>query len=137
MENLKKSAIILSLLAGIIGTTVSFVAYWVFFALSKSGGSNIGRITPMVILFAGILGGILAIIGAVLIKSTKLAGAILCGVAMVLLVFATLFLILKMGGNSEDAVMFILPFFVVPDALIVAGGVLALITAFKKDPDQQ
>ena len=132
MENLKKSAVVLSLIAGIVETIVAFVAYWVFFALYKSGSTTIGRITPMVILFAGLLGGILAIIGAILTKTTKLAGTIIVAFATVLSLFATLFLILKMGGSTEDAVMFILPFFVVPNALMIAGATIALVTSLKK-----
>lgn len=126
MSGLKRGAQILILISGILETAVAFVAYWVFYAISKSNGSSM--LTPMVILFSGMVGGILAIIGSVLIKSTKMGGAILSAVSAGLQFFATLFLILQMNGASfGDAVMIILPFFILPNALCIAGAVMAFI----------
>ena len=76
MNSMKRSGMGLVLASGIIETIIAFVAYWVFYALDSG---NLA--TPMVILMFGMLGGILAIIGSVLIKSTRLAGPILSMIA--------------------------------------------------------
>ena len=135
MSGLKRGAQILILISGILETAIAFVAYWVFYAISKSNGSSM--LTPMVILFSGMVGGILAIIGSVLIKSTKMGGAILSAVSAGLQFFATLFLILQMNGASfGDAVMIILPFFVIPNALTLSGGVIGFVSLFKNEEEK-
>ena len=127
MNGMKKGGMALVLVSGIVETVVSFSAYWVFYAISKSN-ADVTILTPMVILLSGLLGGILAIIGAVLIKSTRIGGAILSMVAAGLELFATLFLIVQSSLTTMgDAAMIILPFFILPNALAIAGATMALI----------
>ena len=127
MTGIKKGAQTLILVAGIIETAIAFIAYWIFFAISKTNGAPMT--TPMVLLFSGMLGGILAIIAAVLIKYTNLGGSILSAIAAVLQFFATLFLIIQISNGSSfgDAVMYILPFFILPNALVVAGAIMLFV----------
>ena len=127
MGSLKKAGTGLVLASGIIETVVAFSAYWVFYGLYKNGTGTL--LTPMVLLLAGMLGGILAIIGSVIIKSTKLGGPILAMIAAGLELFATLFLIIQVATTHlpEDAAMIILPFFVLPNALCIAGAVMAIL----------
>lgn len=127
MSSLKKAGTGLVLASGIIETIIAFVAYWVFYIIYKNGTGTL--VTPMVLLLAGMLGGILAIIGAVIIKSTKLGGPILALVAACLELFATLYLIIQVGTTHlpEDAAMIILPFFILPNALCIAGAVMAIL----------
>ncbi len=127
MKGLKKAGMGLVLASGIIETVVAFVAYWVFYVMYKNGNGTLT--TPMVLLLAGMLGGILAIIGSVIIKSTKLGGPILSAIAAALELFATLFLIIQVSTTNlpEDAAMIILPFFILPNALGIAGAVMAFI----------
>lgn len=127
MNGMKKGGMALVLVSGIVETVVSFSAYWVFYAISKSN-ADVTILTPMVILLSGLLGGILAIIGAVLIKNTRIGGAILSMVAAGLELFATLFLIVQSSLTTMgDAAMIILPFFILPNALAIAGATMALI----------
>lgn len=127
MKGLKKGSFILVLISGIIETIVAFVAYWVFYAIAKANDTSL--VTPMVLLLFGMLGGILAIIGSVLLKYTKIGGAVLCAVAAGLQLFATLYLVVKIGSGTGfgDAVMIILPFFILPNALSVAGAIMAFV----------
>ena len=129
MSPMKKSGMALVLSSGIIETIVAFEAYWIFYAMYKAGAAGVTIYTPMVLLLSGMLGGILAIIGAILIKTTKLGGPILSLVAAGLQLFATLFLIVQVSamGGSNDAAMIILPFFILPNALAIAGGTMAII----------
>lgn len=129
MSQLKKSGMALVLSSGIVETVVAFVAYWIFYVMYKTGADGMTIYTPMVLLLSGMLGGILAIIGAVLIKTTKLGGPILSLVAAGLELFATLFLMIRVTavGSSNDAAMIILPFFILPNALAIAGGVMAIV----------
>lgn len=136
MSPMKKSGMALVLSSGIVETVVAFVAYWVFYAMYKAGTNGITIYTPMVLLLSGLLGGILAIIGSVLIKTTKLGGPILSLVAAGLQLFATLFLMVQVTatGSTNDSAMIILPFFILPNALAIAGGVMAIIPAKDEAP---
>ena len=127
MTGLKKTGRGLVLASGIIETIVAFAAYWVFYAFYKSGSFSL--VTPMVLLLAGMLGGILAIIGGATIKSTRLGGPILSLVGAALELFASLYLIIQVGLQNlpEDAAMISLPFFILPNALGIAGAVMAII----------
>ena len=127
MTNLKKSGMALIITAGAIETVISFIAYWIFYLMSKSGGTTL--VTPLVIVFAGLLGGVLGIIAGVLVRSTKMGGGILSCVAAGLQLFATVFLIIQLsiGSTGGDAVMIILPFFILPNALAIAGSVMCMV----------
>ena len=125
MTPLKKSGAGLILASGIIETVVAFTAYWVFYFAFHH------MMTSMVLLICGIMGGVIAIIGAILVKTTKLAGPILGISAAVLELFATVFLVVQASLEvlPEEASMIILPFFVLPNALCVAGGIMAILPA--------
>ena len=142
MSGMKKGGMALVLASGIVETIVAFVAYWVFYGIAKANSMSL--VTPMVILLSGLLGGILAIIGAVLIKSTRIGGPVLSMVAAGLQLFATLFLIVQASStqNIGDAAMIILPFFILPNALGIAGATMALIppkdqTAAPNKPEEK
>ena len=123
MTPLKKSGAGLILASGIVETVVAFTAYWVFYFAFHH------MVTSMVLLVCGILGGVLAIIGAVLTRNTKLTGPILGLSAVCLELFATLFLVIQASLEvlPEEASMIILPFFVLPNALGIAGGIMAIV----------
>ena len=136
MNSMKRSGMGLVLASGIIETVIAFVAYWVFYALDSGN-----LVTPMVILMFGMLGGILAIIGSVLIKSTRLAGPILSMIAAGLELFATLYLIVMVGAKltalNTTAIMVILPFFILPNALAIAGATMALVPPKDQEAPEQ
>ena len=122
-NNLRNSGMGLVLASGIVETIVAFICYFVFYF----GMSD--RTTAMILLLGGMLGGILAIIGSILIKSTKLGGPILSLVAACMQLFATVYLIISISGQTgnTDGVMIILPFFILPNALAIAGATMAII----------
>ncbi|MCQ2793159.1 MAG: hypothetical protein MJ221_01875 [Bacilli bacterium] len=133
MENLKKGSMVLSLVSGILEVVVAFVFYWVVYGIIKTNNLN-DLSLPMVVLMCGLLGGVLAIVASFFVRSTKIVGAILVIVASLLLIFATIYLIIRSSGSSAiiDSVMIILPFFVVPNALCFAAGVLGLVGGLAK-----
>lgn len=133
MENLKKGSMVLSLVSGILEVVVAFVFYWVVYGIIKANNLN-DLSLPMVVLMCGLLGGVLAIVASFFVRSTKIVGAILVIVASLLLIFATIYLIIRSSGSSAiiDSVMIILPFFVVPNALCFAAGVLGLVGGLAK-----
>ena len=122
-NNLRNSGMGLVLASGIVETIVAFICYFVFYF----GMSD--RTTAMILFLGGMLGGILAIIGSILIKSTKLGGPILSLVAACMQLFATVYLIISISGQTgnTDGVMIILPFFILPNALAIAGATMAII----------
>ncbi len=133
MENLKRGSMILSLISGILEVVVSFIFYWLIYSIIKS--NDIGDMSlPMVVLMCGLLGGVLAIVAACFVKSTKIVAPILILAAAVLLIFATLFLIIKSSTLSQisDATMIILPFFIVPNALCLTAGIMGLVAGCSK-----
>ena len=127
MKGLKKGAFVLTLIAGIIETIVAFVMYWVFYVIALANDTSLT--TPMILLFFGMLGGILGIIGSVLLKYTKMGGAVLSAVAAVLQLFTTFYLIIQIGNDTgfSQAVMIALPFFILPNALSAAGSIMAFV----------
>ena len=127
MKGLKKGSFVLTLISGIVETIVAFVAYWIFYVIAKTNDTSL--VTPMILLFFGMLGGILSIIGSVLLGYTKIGGAVLNAIAAVLQLFATLYLVISIGstGGFGDASMIILPFFILPNALGVSGAIMAFV----------
>ena len=136
MNKLSKTATVLSLVGSIIETVVAFSVYWTFFALAKT--NTIAMTSPVIVLICGILGGVIGIIGGALVKSSKLAGVILMGIAAILQLFGTIFLIAALGleGKIGDVVMIILPFFVIPNALTLSGGVIGFVSLFKNEEEK-
>lgn len=136
MNKLSKTATVLSLVGSIIETVVAFTVYWTFFALAKT--NTIAMTSPVIVLICGILGGVIGIIGGALVKSSKLAGVILMGIAAILQLFGTIFLIAALGleGKVGDVVMIILPFFVIPNALTLSGGVIGFVSLFKNEEEK-
>ena len=125
MTNLKKSGMGLTIAAGSVESAVAFVAYFIiYFALRQT-------LTAMVLLLGGLLGGVLAIIGGSLVKSTRNAGGIISVVAAGLMLFATLFMIIQNATEKGlgDAGMIMLPFFILPNALAIAGAIMVMIPA--------
>lgn len=123
MSSMKKGGMALILAAGIIETIVAFVTYFViYFALHQTT-------MAMVLLLGGLLGGVLGIIGGSLVKATRIGGGVLSAVAAGLMLFATLFMIIQTATVKDlgDAPMVILPFFILPNALAIAGSVMALL----------
>ena len=136
MNKLSKTATVLSLVGSIIETVVAFSVYWTFFALAKT--NTIAMTSPVIVLICGILGGVIGIIGGALVKSSKLAGVILMGIAAILQLFGTIFLIAALGleGKIGDVVMIILPFFVIPNALTLSGGIIGFVSLFKNEEEK-
>ena len=122
-NNLRNSGMGLVLASGIIETVVSFIAYFVFYFGFKE------QTTAMVLLLGGMLGGILAIIGSILIKSTRLGGPILSLVAACMQLFATVYLIIVTSTAQGDTtgIMVLLPFFILPNALAISGATMAIL----------
>lgn len=138
MNNLKKASKVLTLIAGIFETVISFIFYWTLYGLVKSG-SGLTIFTPLVVLFFGLLGGIILIIASCfLINNTKLGQSLLfIGSGMSL--FTTIYLIIACGctGNGDllDSLMLILPCFIVPNALVIAS--CSMIISFNKNQNKK
>ena len=134
-NSLRNSGMGLVLASGIIETVVAFIAYFVFYF----GFHH--QTAAMVLLLGGMLGGVLAIIGSILIKSTRLGGPILSMVAAALQLFATIYLIIIVSGENNgidpNGVMVILPFFILPNALAIAGASMAIIPSKDLIQNQQ
>ena len=122
-NNLRNSGMALVLASGIVETIVAFICYFVFYFGLQD------KTTAMILLLGGMLGGVLAIIGSILIKSTRLGGPVLSLVAAFMQLFATVYLIISISGQTgnTDGVMIILPFFILPNALAIAGASMAII----------
>lgn len=131
MNKLKTVGKTLALISGVLETAVAFVFYWVIFSITKEGSQTL----PMVVLMCGILGGVLLFISSFYIKSTKLVGAILSGIAVVLSLTGTIYLICNSGGNANitNSIMIVLPFFVVPNSIGIACLATMLATLFIKE----
>ncbi|HBF68694.1 MAG TPA: hypothetical protein DDW20_05205 [Firmicutes bacterium] len=141
MENLKKGGRILVLLSGVIETCVAFVFYWVAYAMSKSAEAGTATMNnlPFIVLLCGILGGVLLFISFFFIKNTKFVGSIIAAVATVLCLIATIYLIANINGDPsiEEVIMIVLPFFVVPNALGIAGTITLLVSSFAKSENKK
>lgn len=141
MENLKKGGRILVLLSGVIETCVAFVFYWVAYAMTKADEGGVAAMNnlPFIVLLCGILGGVLLFISFFFIKNTKFVGSIIAAVATVLCLVATIYLIanIKSDPTIEEVTMIALPFFVVPNALGIAGTITILAASFAKPENKK
>ena len=124
MNNLKTAAKVLTLIAGIFETAISFIFYWTLYTLVKSG-SGLTIFTPLIVLFIGLLGGVILIIGSCFLRSNDKLGQSLLYIGSGMSLFTTIYLIVvcTLNGNGEtlDSLMLILPFFIVPNALVIAS----------------
>ena len=139
MDNLKRGSAILGIISGIFESIVAFIFYWVIYAILKVNDIT-NMSVPMVVLMCGLLGGILAIVISFFVRSTKVVGACILLASSLLMIFATIFLISQMSGlaaNANDSVMIMLPFFIVPNALCLAGGVMGVIGGCIKAPAKE
>lgn len=131
MDKLKTVGKTLALISGVLETSVAFIFYWVIFSITNEGPQTLS----MVVLMCGILGGVLLFISSFYIKSTKLVGAILSGIAVILSLTGTIYLICNSNGNANiaNSIMVVLPFFVVPNSIGIACLATILATIFIKE----
>lgn len=149
MESLKRASKVLALISGIFLTIVTFISYWSIYSLTQSY-SQISVVIPLVLLFIGLLGGILLIVSTFFIKSTKLMSAIMIAIGTTLGLAVTIFLIIvsaslttvskestvNVASRFNNIVMYVLPFFVMSNALGIVSTIMIMNSAFAKPKEE-